>query len=203
MIGATTSGTPPSTSSRELETGERQHHQAADHQQQVAYRHRCRRADDGLEHRRVVGEPRNHVAGAGHLEEAGRKPQQVIEHRAPQVRGNTLAQPRDEVEARVGCGREHDDHRQRDREHSIELRWIPRGKAAIDDKLETLPERKHCGGSEQQRDPCVQHLPAIRLQEAHDACDRPQRGQRRNLRGGFEAGVGAGHRGSVRQSFGM
>ena len=109
---------------RELGAGDREHHEPADQQQQVADRHRRARADDGLEHRRVVGEPRDHVAGARDLEEARRQRQQVIEHRAPQIGGDALADPRHEVEARERRHRHHDDDAEHQRERAVELAGV-------------------------------------------------------------------------------
>ncbi len=94
---------------RELGAGQREHHETADEQQEVAHRHRQARADDGFEHRRVVGQPRDDFAGSRDLEEFRRQAQQVIEHCASQVRGDALAEPRDEVEPYVGGGGHEDD----------------------------------------------------------------------------------------------
>jgi hypothetical protein len=67
----------------QLAAGQREHHEAADHQQHVADGHRSARPDDGFEHRRVVGEPRDHFTGAHDLEITGWQRHQMIEHGAP------------------------------------------------------------------------------------------------------------------------
>ena len=135
-----------------MRAGEREHHEAADHQQHVAHRHRRARADHRLEHRGVVGQARDHLAGARQLEVARRQREQVVEHRAPQVGGDALAQPRHEVEARVGGDRHHHDHAEHERERAVELGAAAGDEAAVDHELEALPDREHRRRGEEQRD---------------------------------------------------
>ena len=77
----------------ELRAGQRQHHEPPDHQQDVANGHRCARSDHRLEHRRIVGQARDYLARAHHFKIARWQRQQMIEHCAPQVGGNALADP--------------------------------------------------------------------------------------------------------------
>ena len=170
---------------RELGAGDREHRQAADQQQQVAHRHRRAGADDRLEHRRVVDEPRDHVAGARHLEERRRQRQQMVEHRAPQVGGDALADPRHEVEARERRRRHHDDDAEHQRQRAVELARVARGESAVDHALQPLPHREHRRRGDDQRDRGKDDLPAIRSDERADARQRLQRGQRWNGGCGF------------------
>jgi hypothetical protein len=116
-MGATTSGTPASTSRVSLSRWWRQHDQPADQQQRLRSAIDSARTDHILDLRGVVGQPRNHLAGAPGLEKGRRQRQQVVEDPAPQVGRYPLAQPGHVVEARVGGRREQRDdaehHQQR------------------------------------------------------------------------------------------
>jgi hypothetical protein len=86
----------------------------------------------------------------------------VVEHGAPQIGGDALADPRHEVEAseRRACHHGDDDEHQRQR--SIELSRVAGAKPSIDDALETLSDRKHRGGRDDERDRSDDHLLAVR-----------------------------------------
>ena len=118
----------------------------------------------------------------------------MVEHGAPQVRGDALAEPRHEIEARIGRQRHHDHDDQHHRERAVELGGVAGGEAAIDDEFQALPDRQHRGRREQQRDAGENHLLAVWPQEAADAGERLQRRHRRQLWGvDGNCGVGTGH----------
>ena len=119
-IGTTTSGTTISTSPVSFGLVSDQQRKAADQEQEVAQRLRQAGADHRLDHRGVGGQPREHLAGAGQLEEAGRQAGDVRVDLGAQVGDHPLAQPRDQVGAREGRGREHHDHDQRRLQRVVE-----------------------------------------------------------------------------------
>ncbi len=86
---------------RQLRIARNEQHDAADEHQQVAQRDRHRRTDHGLQQRRVGGDARLDLGRQILFEESGVQMHEVIEHRAPQIRADALADPRHEVEARV------------------------------------------------------------------------------------------------------
>ena len=178
---------------RQLGAREREHHQSAGEEQEVADGHRDARADHGLEHRRVVGEARDHLAGTRDLEEAGRQREQVIEHGATQVGGDALAQPGHVVEARERRDRHHGDHDAEQRKRPVEFAGAARDEAAVDHELEPLPDREHRARRDQERDRRQRYLPQVGPHEAPDTRERAQRRCRRELRGVDGNAVGACH----------
>ena len=88
---------------RELDAGQHQQDQRTHAEDDIAQGEREARADDALQHRRVVGEPGNHFPRARDFEEARRERQQVIEHLPAKIRGDPLADPRHVIEAHVRC----------------------------------------------------------------------------------------------------
>jgi hypothetical protein len=84
---------------RQLQAGHEHQREAADEHDGIAHGDGRGRADDGLDERRVRGEPRQHFAGARHFEEGRRQPDHVIEHGLADVGDHALAQPGDEIEA--------------------------------------------------------------------------------------------------------
>ena len=170
---------------RELDARHRQHDEPAGEQQQVADRHRRARADHRVEHRGVVDEARDRIAGPRHLEEPGRQRQQVAEHRAAQIGGHALADPRHEVEARVGRRRHHDDDAEHQGERPVELACVAGGEPAIDDPFEALPDGEHRRRRDNEGDRRKDDLPPIRAHELADARERPERGNRTKQRFGL------------------
>ncbi len=178
---------------RQLRAGDRQHRESAGQQQQVADRHRSTGADDGLQHRRIVDQPRDHVAGARHLVESGRQPEQMVEHRAAQIRGDALPDPGDEVEPDVRRAGHHDDDAEHQRQRAVEFARVAGAKAAVDDALQALPDCKHGGRRDDERDRRVDHLSPVRSNERADAGERLQRGDGWDRRRGFRShGRGSG-----------
>ncbi len=203
MIGGTTSGTPSSTSSVSLVLV------IASMTSPPISSSRLRTAIDAPEpitvsqHRRVVGEPRDDLAGARQLEELRREPQQVVEDVAAQVGRHALAQQRHEVEAGVGGGRHHDDDRQHRGQRAVQLGAVAGAEAVVDHRAQPLPHREHRARRDQQRDGRVRDLPPVRPQVGADARERPQGGDRRRRREWFgRHGVGARGRGSAEDGCG-
>ena len=128
---------------RELRARDREHRESAGEQQHVADRHRRAGTDDGVEHRRVVDEARDHVAGARRLVVSGRQRQQVVEHRAPQVGGDPLADPRHEVEARERRAGHHGNDAQHQRQRAIELARVAGAESAVDHAFQALTDGEH------------------------------------------------------------
>jgi hypothetical protein len=79
---------------------------SADQQDGIAHRHGEAVADHRLQQGGVVGEARDHLSGARAFEVAGRKAQDVIEHRAPDVGDDAFAGAHHQVEAGEGGRRE-------------------------------------------------------------------------------------------------
>jgi hypothetical protein len=110
---------------------------------------RHRGADQRLQHRNVGGETREDVAGACGLEEGRREADHPLEEIPPEVGGNPLAEPGDEVEPRRGgaAERRHDhEHRQR---RMVEMGHAAAGEAMVDQMAETLAESEDKGGRKQ------------------------------------------------------
>ena len=61
---------------------------------------RCRRPDHRLHQRGVGGQPRQHLAGARHLEETGRECEHMAEHLGAHVGDHALADPGHEIKPR-------------------------------------------------------------------------------------------------------
>ena len=138
---------------RELRARDREHREAAGEQQQVADRHRRAGTDDGLQHRRVVDEARNHVAGPRRLVESRRQRQQVVEHRAPQVGGDPLADPRHEVEARERRAGHHGDDAAASAPACDRARRaspVPNPRSTT--PFKSLADREHRAGRDDERD---------------------------------------------------
>ena len=106
---------------RQLEAREHEQDQRAQAEHDVAQCKREARADHVLEHRRIVGEPGDHLARARDLEETRREREQVIEHAPAQIGGNALTDPRHVVEANVRRDRHHGDDRKQHDERLVEL----------------------------------------------------------------------------------
>ena len=128
---------------RELGTRQRQHDEAAGHQQQVADGDRRARADQRLEHRRIVDQARYDLSRTRGIEKGWRQVDEMIEYRSPQIGGDALTEPRHVEEPHVGRDRHDDDDDEHQPEHAIELADIGGGEAAIDDELDSLSDREH------------------------------------------------------------
>ena len=126
---------------RELRAGEDQQHRRADERDGAAHGDRRARAHHLLHELGVRGEARQHFARARRLEIAHVEAQQVVVQRLPQVRGDALAEHRDEEEARGRGEREHERNAEQRDEVAIDVRRVARREAVVDH----LPhgERQH------------------------------------------------------------
>jgi hypothetical protein len=138
--------------------------------------------------------PRDDLARARDLEPGRRQREQMVEHRAAQVRGDALAEPRDVVEARVGRDRHHHDDDERPRERSVELAGHAGAEAAVDDDLDALPQCERRAGGDDQRDDRDDEPAPVRSDEAADARKHAHRRRGRKLGGVERDPVTAGHR---------
>ena len=158
-MGAITSGTPSTTSAVSLGLVITSITNAPEHDERVPQRERCRRPDHLLEERRIVGEPRDHFAGAHGLEESGRLLEQVPEHRAADVGRDALADPGHRVEARIRGGGEHAHDREQREERRVERGRVGAREAGVDDALQALAEHQHAARRDHERDarrrPCA------------------------------------------------
>jgi hypothetical protein len=122
--------------------------------------------------------------GAGRLVIPGRQREQMVEDGAAQIRGDALPDPRHEIEARERrCGHDRDDD-EHQRERPVELARIAGSESAVDDELESLPDREHRRGRDHERDRGEHNLLAIGTDEYADARKRPERGHRWRQRSG-------------------
>ena len=111
----------------------RHHHDAgADEQHEIAQGDRDRRAGRGLDLRGVGGQPRDHLAGPGFIEEGGRQRGEVGEDVAAQVGDHALAERGDEVVAERAREREHRGNADHDQKVAVDERQATRGEAEVD-----------------------------------------------------------------------
>ena len=136
----------------QFRAGNGQHNQPTDQQQQVAQGDGGAGADDDLDQRRVVGQPRNHLTGPRHFKEAGREFQQVAEYRTANVGGDPLADPGNQIEAAIGRQGEYRDHAEQGEKRLIEQRGIGIGKAPVDHLAQALADGQHRARGEHQGD---------------------------------------------------
>ena len=159
---------------RELPAGDEQHQRGAGHHQAVANEHRQPVADDLLQQRGVVGEARHDLAGARGLEERGLEPQQMVEHRAPQVGHHALAHAHHEIEAHPGRGGVQHHHRDHRGKRLVEQVRIAAAEAAVHHVLQAAAEREHATGRDQQSAGRQRDAPAIGPQKARQAGEARQ-----------------------------
>ena len=135
---------------RELEIGDEQHAKRAHEEQHVAQRKRKSVADDRLEQGRVVGQAGDHFACPDGFEIARGEPQDVVEHRAADIRDHALAGAEHQEEARVRRKRKQRGQTEHCDQRTIEHFGTGRGKAGVDHIAQALAEREHARGSDQQ-----------------------------------------------------
>ncbi len=90
------------------------------------------RADRGLDLRRVGGQPRDHLAGLGLVEENGRQRCDMREHVAAQIGDDALAERGDEVVAERARQRQYRCDPDHDQEIAVDQRHAAGGEAEID-----------------------------------------------------------------------
>ncbi len=163
---------PEQHEERELPARHEEHDRRAGHHQRVANDHRQAVADHLLQQRRVVGEARDHLAGARRVEERGLEREDVVEHRAAQVRHHALAGRHHQVEAEEGRDRE----RERDRDHRaerlVEQPRVAAAKAVVDHVLEALAQREHATGRDHEGDERGRDPRPVGLEEPRQARER-------------------------------
>ena len=91
---------------------------------------------------------RQHLARAGHLEEAGRQMEDVTVDVAPQVGHDALAQPGDQIGAQVGRDRQGHDDNADSLDRMVERAGVALGKAAVDQIAQADAQGEHGGGGE-------------------------------------------------------
>ncbi len=133
---------------RELEAGEHEQDQRANAEHAVAQRHGETRADHRLQHRRIVGQAGDDLTGAGDLEKARRKGQQVIENLAPDIGGDALADPRHVVEADIGRNRHGRNDGQQGHQRLVERARVVAQEASVDHQFQALADRERASGGD-------------------------------------------------------
>ncbi len=136
---------------RELPAHHEHHHRRTQHHEQVAHEHGQAVADHLLQQRGVVGQARDHLAGARRLEIAGLEREDVVEHGAAQVGDHALADAHHQIEAHEGGRgeqRRHPDHRGQRR---IEQLRVGAAEALVHHVLQAPAEREHAAGGDHQR----------------------------------------------------
>ena len=128
--------------------GHHQEGEAAHDQEHVAQRLGDAGADHGLDDAGVGGQARQHLARAGHLEEAGRQMEDVAVDVAPQVGDDALAQPGDQIGAQVGRDRQGHDDDADSLDRVVERAGVAFGKAAVDQIAQADAQGEHGGGGQ-------------------------------------------------------
>ena len=136
----------------EFRAGHRKHDRSTEEQQDVAQRHRHRRADHGLQQRRVGGEPRQDLADPRHFEKRGAETQYMVIDGPADVRDDPLADPGNEIEPAEGrqCQDADDDEQRQQR--LIEQSGVAAGEALVDEPAEALAEHQDGRRGRRQRD---------------------------------------------------
>jgi hypothetical protein len=160
----------------ELPAGDEQHHRRAHHHQRVAHEHRDAEADHLLQERGVVGQARDHVAGALGLEERRVETEDVVEHRLAQVGDDALAGAHHQVEAEPGGDREHPGDADHRRQRLVEQLRRAAAEAGIDDVLEALTERQHAARGDEQRQRREGDAPLVRQEKLGEPGEQLQAG---------------------------
>jgi len=105
------------------------------------------------------------LAGAHRFEIARRKAQEMVEHRAPDVRDDPLAGAEHEKKPRIGRkGKQHRETEDRN-ERAVEHGRAGRSEARVDHIAQSLAEREDARGRHQQRDYGRRDAQAIRDEE--------------------------------------
>ncbi len=158
----------------QLRAGHHQHDEAADEDEQVAQRHRHARADDGLQQRRVGGEPRQDLAGLGGFEIGRAQRDDAIENGDAQIGHHPLADPGHQREAAIGRHRQYGDDGQQRLDGAVEEVRVAGAQALVDDMAHALAEQQHGRRGDDQRDARAEDLPAVGPQKLEKAEQRRQ-----------------------------
>ncbi len=127
----------------QLGAGQEQHDEAAGEHHRVAQGLRQRRADHGLQQRRIGGQPRQDVARSPRLEIREVQGDHAVEDGAAQIGDDALADPRDQIEAAIGRDGEDDDDADQDEDGVVEQRRLAAAEPVIDQTAQPLAERQH------------------------------------------------------------
>ncbi len=136
--------------------GHRHHHNAADHDQQVAQGHGGAGPDDGLQKGRVGGQAGQDFAGLGDLEEAGVEPQDPVEDRVAQIGHHPFAKPGDQIESAIGPDGHQDGQADQEGQRIVQRRRVAVGESAVDQTAQPLTQRKD-GARRDRQGNCRQH----------------------------------------------
>jgi hypothetical protein len=136
-------------------------------------------------HRRVGGQPRQHLAGLQGLEELRALAQHVRVDRLPQIGGHPLADPAHHVEARRGRQAQH--HGDAEQE-ADEMARIETSRSAfavgraretpVDQQFDGVGQRQRRAGGEQQEQQGQRDLPAVARDVGQQRAQRPQLARR-------------------------
>ena len=118
-------------------------------------------ADHGLDDAGVGGQPRQHFARAGDLEEAGRQLEDVAVDVAPQVGHDALAQPGDQIGPQVGRHRQGHDNDADGLDRMVERAGVALREAAIDQVAQADAQGEHGGGGEDEGEQRADDVAAI------------------------------------------
>ena len=136
----------------EPRAGHQQHAERTGQQQRIAQGEGKPVSHHRLQERGVVGEARNHLTGADGLEIRGREGQDMVEHRAADVRDDALAGTEHQEEPGVGGCREEYREAERGGQRAVEHLGTGGGEPCVDYIAKALPERENAGSRHQQRD---------------------------------------------------
>ena len=150
----------------QLGAGDRQHHHAADQQKQVSERDRRGGPDEDLQQRGVGGDAREHLAGAGELEETGAEADDVAEDGLPDVADHPLAEPGYQIEPRIAGPGQHHDDAEKGEQGVVQKRGIAAGEALIDQPPQAQAHHQHRAGGDGKRHQRPRHRRPVGPDEA-------------------------------------
>ena len=163
----------------QLPAGDEQHHGGARHHQEIAHKHGKAVADHLLQLQGVVGQARNHLAGAGGFEKRRLETENMVEHCPAQIGDDALAGAHHQIETEPGGDGQHGSDRNHGGERLVEKPCIAAAEAVVDHVLHALAERQHAAGSDHQGERRRRDARAVRHQEARETGYRFRRGTHR------------------------
>ncbi len=172
--------------------GDHHHAARAGEQDEVTQRDRHRRADRGLDLRRVSGQPRDDLARLRAVEKGRRERDDVAEYLLAQIGDDALAEDRHEIEAQRARGGEHRDDEDQHREVAVDHPEALLGEAEIDHPPHRDRQRERGERGDDQRDQGADGVSGI----APDCRPQSQQRAQPRLRGRppVDAEVGGGAR---------
>ncbi len=142
-------------------TGDREHDDAADHQNARTQHHGQGRADHDLEQRRIAGQARDDLADARRLEEADIERQHPIEDALADIRDHSLADPVEQIAAHPDGDAGRQDHAQKQHQCPVQCLGRAAGQARIHQGADYLTEGEHRAGRNEERRHGPRQLPTI------------------------------------------